>query len=84
MVIVDVPEPGAAMGLGLKVDRGADRVIAELKPRPLFVVMVTVPELPWAMVMVLGEAVMLKLAVTVSVTVVVWVTPPPTPVMVMV
>ena len=84
IVIVDVPEPGDAMGLGLKVERGADKVMADLKPRPTLVVTVAVPELPWAIVMVLGETAMMKLAVTVKETVVVWVMLPLVPVMVMV
>ena len=84
MVIVDVPAPGDAMGLGLKVERGADKVIADLKPFPTFVVTVAVPELPWATVRVLGETAMMKLAVTVRETVVVSVMLPLVPVMVMV
>lgn len=49
-VIVDVPEPGAAMGSGLKVilsallNSPADKVIAELKPLSAAVVIVEVPE----------------------------------------
>src|SRR5208282_2419600 len=49
MVIVEVPAPGAAIGLGLKltvVPEGmpdADRLIALLKPPPIVVVIVDVP-----------------------------------------
>src|SRR5438067_1464421 len=52
MVIVDEPEPGAAMELGLKltvVPEGcpeAESATAELKPPETVVVMVEVPELP--------------------------------------
>ena len=52
--MVDVPEPGAAMLLGVKVtvwllpSPEAVRVIAELKPPETAVVMVDVPELPRA------------------------------------
>ena len=51
-VIVEVPEPGAAMELGLKLtllplpSPEADNVIAELKPPEIFVVIVDFPELP--------------------------------------
>lgn len=88
IVMVEVPEPGAGIGLGLKeVPPPADKVIAESKPFPIFAVMVDVPELPLAMVSALGEALMANLpvaeAVTVKVTVVVCVTPPPMPVTVM-
>ena len=88
-VIVEVPEPGAGMGFGLKVIvlEPPDRLIAESKPPAIFAVMVEVPELPRATVMALGEAEIEKIffvAVTVNVTVVVFVTSPPVPVMVIV
>src|ERR1700722_1383511 len=84
MVRTDLPAPGAGIGLTLKVvPDPPDRVMAELKPLPIFVVMVEVPLLPRAMVSVVGAAAMAKLpfapAVTVRVTVVVSVRPPPTP-----
>jgi len=89
-VIVDVPEPGAAMDVGLKLTvtpEGwpvADKAIAELKPFSAAVVIVEVPELPLTTVIAVGDAVMVKLAlagaVTVRVTVDVCVTPPPVPV----
>jgi len=87
MVRVDFPAPGAGMGFTLKdVPEAPDKVIAESKPLPTFVVMVEVPVLPLATVMALGEALMAKLAleavVTVRVTVEVWVMPPPKLVMV--
>jgi len=56
IVMVDVPEPGAAIGFGLKlaVTRDgrplADKVIAELKPPEIVVVIVDFPELPLATV----------------------------------
>ena len=88
MVMVEVPEPGAAIGFGLKltvVPAGApvaDSVMALLKPPLTVVVRVEVPELPAATLTAVGEAVSVKLAaaVTVSVTVAVCVTPPPVPV----
>lgn len=85
IVRTDFPEPGAGMGFTLKeVPEPPDKVIAESKPFPTFVVMVEVPLLPLATVMALGEAPISKLAleavVTVRVTVVVWVIPPPMPV----
>jgi hypothetical protein len=52
MVMVDVPEPGAAIELGLKVTvwplacPEADKEMAELKPPEIVVVIVEVPELP--------------------------------------
>jgi hypothetical protein len=76
MVATDLPEPGAGIGFTLKVTPVVlDRVIAELKPFEPFVWMVEVPVAPRAMVSVLGDAPIWKLAfdvvVTVSVTVVV-------------
>ena len=92
MVIVDVPEPGAAMELGLKLmvwplpSPEADRLIAESKPPETAVVIVAVPELPLTTVTVVGDALMVKLGftpVTVSETVVVFVVLPDVPVTVM-
>ena len=91
-VMVDVPEPGAAMELGLKVTvmllpvPEADKPIAELKPPEIVVVIVDVPELPGATVMEDGDALIMKLGfvpVTVSVTVVVSTVLPEVPVTVM-
>ena len=58
IVIVEVPEPGAGMVLGLKLASLvlADKVIAELKPFSAVAVIVTVPELPGAIVIELGDA----------------------------
>ena len=85
IVMVDEPEPGAAIGLGLKltvVPVGAplaDRLMALLKPPLTVVVMVEVPWAPCATLAEAGAALMVKSAgaVTVSVTLVVcWVRPP--------
>ena len=93
IVMVDVPEPGAAIGLGLKlaVTRDgrplADKVIAELKPPEIVVVIVDVPELPGATLIDEGEALMVKLGlvpVTVNETVVVATVLPEVPVTVIV
>lgn len=91
--MVEVPAPGAAMELGLKVtfwalpSPEADKAIAPSKPPEMAVVMVEVPELPLATVIVVGDALIVKLApaweVTVSVTVVVEVMLPEVPVTVM-
>ena len=92
-VMVEVPEPGAAIELGLKDTLTllpapeADKPIAELKPPEIAVVMVELPELPLAMLSDVGDALMVKLGfvpVTVSVTVVVCVVLPEVPVTVMV
>jgi hypothetical protein len=93
-IIVDLPVPGVAMGLGLKVTPWAfpcpvaDRVIAESKPFSAAVVTVEVAELPLATVIAVGDALMLKSAfsgaVTVRATLVVFVMPPPVPVTVIV
>ena len=90
IVIADVPEPGAAMELWLKVIfwvlpcPEADKVTAELKPLSAAVVIVEVPDFPGAKVILAGDAVMVKsalaAAVTVRLTVAVCVTPPPVPV----
>jgi hypothetical protein len=51
-VMVEVPEPGAAMELGLKLtllpvpSPDADNAMAESKPPEIFVVIVTLPEAP--------------------------------------
>jgi hypothetical protein len=97
-VMVEVPEPGAAMELGLKVtlsalgrtmkpdgapEKVSPRLIAELKPPEIVVVIVEVPELPLATLMDEGDALMVKLAlvpVTVRDTVVVSVVLPEVPV----
>lgn len=89
-VTVDVPEPGAAMDVGLKLTvtpvgwPDADNPMAELKEPDTAVVMTDVPLLPCATETAFGEAEMLKFAgpVTTRLTVVVCVTPPPTAVMV--
>ena len=94
MVIVEVPEPGAAMDVGLKLTVTplgwpvADKAIAESKPPETPVVIVDVPRLPCTTETEVGEAEMVKLAlagaVTVRVTVDVCVMPPPVPVTVIV
>ena len=90
--IVDVPEPGAAIELGLKVtvwplpNPEADKEIAELNPPEMVVVTVEAPELPLTTVTVVGDALMVKLGdvpVTVSDTVVVATVLPEVPVTVM-
>ena len=64
--IVDVPEPGAAMDVGLKLTVTpdgwplADKAIAELKPPETAVVIVEVPELPLATVSEVGDALMVS------------------------
>jgi len=90
IVRVDFPAPGAAIELGLKVtpvpDTEEDKAIAESKPPETVVVIVVVPELPAAMVIVEGEALMVKLGffpVTVNDTVVVAVVLPEVPFTVM-
>lgn len=92
-VRVDVPEPGAAMEVGLKeavTPVGipvADNAIAELKPPETVVVMVDVPLLPAVTETEVGEAASVKAGVAAAVTVnetdVVWVMLSPEPVMVM-
>ena len=92
IVMVDEPEPGAAIGLGLKltvVPEGtplADRLMALLKPPLTVVVMVELPWTPCATLTEVGAALMVKLGgvVTVSVTLVVCWIPPPLPVTVIV
>ena len=69
MVIVEVPEPGAAMEVGLNPTVTpvgcpvADSAIAELKPPETVVVIVEVPLLPCATDTDVGEAERLKLGV---------------------
>ena len=91
-VMVDVPEPGVAIELGLKVTvwavpcPEADRLIAALKPPETTVVMVAVPELPRATLIDVGDALMVKFGlvpVTVRETVVVSTVLPEVPVTVM-
>src|SRR6516225_6590488 len=84
IVMVDEPEPGAAIGLGLKmtvVPEGtplADRLIALLKAPLTVVVIVELLWPPCATLTDAGAALMAKLGVvTVSVTnVVCWIRPP--------
>lgn len=91
-VMVDVPEPGAAMELGLKVTvcplpcPEADKLIAELKPPETAVVILDVPELPLATLIDVGDALTVKpgvVPVTVSETVVVSTVLPEVPVTLM-
>ena len=78
MVIVEFPEPGAGIGLGLKLTvvpdgtPDADKLIALLKPPLTVVVIVDVPWFPCATLSAAGEAEIVKFGstVTVSVTVV--------------
>jgi len=89
-VRVEVPEPGAAIDVLLKLAvtpvgmPEADKPIAELNEPETAVVMVEVPLLPSATETDVGEEEMVKLAgpVTVKFTVAVCVIPPPTPVIV--
>ena len=88
IVIVELPPPGAAIELGLKltvVPLGApvaDRLIALMKPPLTVVVIVEVPELPCPTLTEVGEPVSAKLAgtATVRATVVLCWIPPPVPV----
>jgi hypothetical protein len=92
-VIVEVPDPGAAILLGLKEtllllpSPEADKLTAELKLPVIVVVTVTLPDELLATVIDPGDAETLSPAVTPEVTVretvVVCVTPPPVPVIVM-
>jgi hypothetical protein len=62
--MVDVPEPGAGSGLGLKdVPAPLDKVTAESKPPLIVDLMVEVPELPLATVIDRGDALRVKLPV---------------------
>ena len=91
-VIVEVPEPGAAMEVGLKLTVTplgwpvADKAIDELNPPETDVVIVELPLLLTTTETEVGEAEMVKVAgteaVTVRLTVVVLVRPPPVPVIV--
>src|SRR5215472_10080403 len=90
IVILDEPEPGAAIGLGLKltvVPEGtplADRLMAWLKPPLTVVLTVALPLPPSATLTEAGEALMAKLGVvTLSVTNVVCRITPPLPATVM-
>ena len=88
--VVEVPEPGAAMGLRLKVTvlpgpcPEADRVIGALKPPEIFVLAVKVADWPEKTAFNPGDALTLKLpavgAVTVKETVIVAVMLPELPV----
>jgi hypothetical protein len=91
-VMVDVPEPGAAMELGLKLTTRppsapeADKLTAELKLPETAVVIVDVPEPPLATLNDEGDALIVKSGVgpvTVRETVVVSVVLPEVPVTVM-
>ena len=92
IVMVDVPEPGAAMEVGLKLTvtrepvTAPDKPMAELKPPLTVVVMVTFPVVDRVTVREMGEALMVKLGLapgTVSETVVVSTVLPEVPVTVM-
>ena len=95
-VMVEDPEPGAAIDTGLNVavvplgSPVALRAIAELKPPEPTVLIVVVnvlfPLVPWGTENEFGEAVMVNAptGVTVRETVAVCVVPPPVPVMVIV
>lgn len=67
MVMVELPEPGATMDVGLKLTITpagwplAVKAMAELKPPETAVVIVDVPLLPWTTETELGAAEMLKL-----------------------
>jgi hypothetical protein len=69
MVMVELPEPGAAMDVGLKLTVTpvgwpvADKVTVELKLPEMAVVIVELPLLPWTTETEVGEAEMVKLAV---------------------
>lgn len=91
-VIVEVPEPGAAIELGLKLtvtlfpSPEADNAIAESNPPEIVVLIVDSPELPRATLSDVGVALIVKLGlvpVTVSETVVVSTVLPEVPVTVM-
>ena len=90
MVMVELPEPGAAMDAGLKPTVTpvgcpvADKATAELKPPWTATPIVEAPLLPSPTVIEVGDAEMVKSGVaagfTVNVTVVVCVMLPPEPV----
>src|SRR5579863_524831 len=88
-VIVDVPDPGAGICIGLNVAGVllcTDNVTGALKPSTTVDVIVEVALPPNGTVIVLGEALRVKTAsgVILRVTLSVSVSPPPTPVTVMV
>ena len=93
MVIVEDPEPGAGIEVGLKltvVPEGCPEAVspmAALKPPETVVLIELVPVPPCVTVTEVGEAAIVKLGVapefTVNETLVVCVTPPPVPVTVM-
>ena len=87
IVMVEAPDPGAAMDVGLKLTVTpagwpvALKATAELNPPETAVAIVLVPLDPRATDAAVGEAVMVNAgAITVSETVAVLVTPPPVPV----
>jgi hypothetical protein len=92
IVIVEEPDPGAAIEAGLKVTvtpvgwPDAERETALLKPPETVVEIVELPELPRTTETEVGEAAIVKFGeaagVTVRETEVVCVTPPPVPVIV--
>ena len=75
IVMVDEPEPGAAMEVGLKLALAPDgrpealRDTAALNPPEIALVMVVVPANPWLSVIDDGAADKVKLGGTVDVTV---------------
>ena len=93
-VMIELPDPGAAMELGLKVtvcrppSPVADKEIAESKPPDTKVVIVELPEPGLATLIVAGDALRVKpldvVPLTVSETVAVSVVPPDLPFTVMV
>jgi uncharacterized membrane protein YccF (DUF307 family) len=70
IVTVELPLPGAAMELGLKLavtpvgKPEADRDTAELKPPVMVVETVLLAELPWFMLIAAGDALTMKSEVT--------------------
>jgi len=72
-VSVELPLPGAAIELGLKLavtpagKPAAESETAELNPPLTVVEMVEAPELPWAMDTLAGEALMVKSGVATAV-----------------
>lgn len=70
IVTVELPLPGAAMELGLKLaitpagKPEADRDTAELKPPVMVVETVLLAELPWFMLIAAGDAETIKSGVT--------------------
>jgi len=90
MVMVEVPDPGAGMDVGLKLTVTpagwpvADKATAELNPPEIAVVIVDEPLFPCTTGTEVGDAETVKLGVptefTVNVTVVVCRRPPPEPV----